>query len=184
MTLQSAIWPILLVLLFFWGAGVRTRLSTLRQLIQLSFGQLHLQMRQRHAMLDPFLPSVGTPESDYTAALERVMAARAQVMAACDLVATRPHHNGTINSLKLAEEVFQTAMSSFLPRVPAHALIKANEVADEWHPFAQAWLEADKRVSYAKQVFNDHCAQYNQAVGQWPTRVAARLMGFGRALAL
>lgn len=184
MTVQSAIWPLLLALLFFWGAGIRTRLGALRQLIQLSFGQLHMQMKQRHAMLDPFLPSVGTPDSEYTAALQRVMAARAQVMAACDLVAAHPHHNGSINSLKLAEEVFQTAMASFLPLVPSHALIKANDVADEWHPFALAWQEADKRVSYARQVFNDHCAQYNQAVGQWPTRVAARVMGFGRALAL
>lgn len=184
MSWQTMIWPMLLAVLFFWGAGVRTRLGTLRQLIQLSFRQLHVQIKQRHAMLDPFLPSVGTPDSDYTAALQRVVAARAQVMAACELVAERPHQNGALNSLKMAEDVFQSAMQAFLKLVPPHALIKANEVDDEWHPFAQAWQEADKRVSYARQVFNDHSAQYNQAIYQWPTRVVARLLGFGRALAM
>jgi len=99
-------------------------------------------------------------------------------------VAERPHQNGALNSLKMAEDVFQSAMQAFLTLVPPHALIKANEVDDEWHPFAQAWQEADKRVSYARQVFNDHSTQYNQAIYQWPTRVVARLLGFGRALAM
>lgn len=182
MNWSSIVWLALVALLFFWGAGVRARLDQARQHLMLSFDQLRTQLQQRHAMLDPFSAKPLPEKSHFAQSLARVMAARAQVAAACDMVKARQPLHRAIHSLKLAEEVFQSAIPSLLAHVPADMQIRPEPSQDDtsWTPFSEAWREADKRVSYAAQVFNQQADSYNGAVKQWPTRLVSRLLGFTR----
>ena len=48
-------------------------------------------------------------------------------------------------------------------------------------PHVVALRDRAPQLVFARQLFNDAVAQYNEAARQFPTRVLARLFGFGPA---
>jgi LemA protein len=48
-------------------------------------------------------------------------------------------------------------------------------------PHAQVLRDAEPRLAFARQLFNDAVQAYNDAARQWPTRWLTRLYGFGTA---
>jgi LemA protein len=44
-----------------------------------------------------------------------------------------------------------------------------------------AWREADLRLAFARQLFNDAAADYNEAIALFPTRLLLPMFRFGRA---
>ena len=48
-------------------------------------------------------------------------------------------------------------------------------------PLVKALREAEPRLGFARQLFNEAVQAYNDAVRLFPTRLLARLFGFGTA---
>jgi LemA protein len=46
---------------------------------------------------------------------------------------------------------------------------------------ATALREAEPRMQFVRQLFNDAVQAYNDAAREWPTRLLVRLYGFGTA---
>jgi hypothetical protein len=187
-----------MALLFFWAAGVRQRLLGSRLAIAQAFAQLHQQLQRRHEaladLLDVALPALPMARD----ALERVSAARHQVMAAAELVRVGPGQPGPIKSLDLAEAGAEMALEGLsgwveqslsapaaLVDAPAAASQEAAQAADPMvapmpAPLPGAWQRlavARQSVHFACVACNQALEAHNLAVQRLPARLVAALMG-------
>ena len=91
----------IIALFIFWAVGVYNRLVKLRNEIANAFAQIDVQLKRRHDLIPNLVEVARKYMSHERETLERVTAARAQAMAAADLVV-----------LKQAFEVLQSQVSA------------------------------------------------------------------------
>ncbi|MFN4266198.1 MAG: LemA family protein [Aquabacterium sp.] len=177
---QIIAWSIV-ALIVFWAVGAYNRLVRLRNEITNSFAQIDVQLKRRHDLI-PNLVEVARKYLEHEReTLERVTAARAQVMAATDLVKSRPNQAGPIQSLGMAEGVLANAMAQFRAVVEAYPELKADESLRDLN---EELTHTENKVAFSRQLFNDVTLDYNNAAHQFPTNLIAGLFGFKTAAML
>lgn len=168
-------------LLLFWAVGAYNRLIRLRNEITNAFAQIDVQLKRRHDLI-PNLVEVARKYLEHEReTLERVTAARAQVMAATDLVKSQPNQAGPIKSLGMAEGVLANAMGRFQAVVEAYPELKADQNMRE---LSEELTHTENKVAFSRQLFNDATLDYNNAAHQFPTNVLAGVFGFRTAAML
>lgn len=177
---QIIAWSIV-ALIVFWAVGAYNRLVRLRNEITNSFAQIDVQLKRRHDLI-PNLVEVARKYLEHEReTLERVTAARAQVIAATDLVKSRPNQAGPIQSLGMAEGVLANAMAQFRAVVEAYPELKADESLRDLN---EELTHTENKVAFSRQLFNDVTLDYNNAAHQFPTNLIAGLFGFKTAAML
>ena len=165
-------------LLVVWATGAYNRLVRLRNEISNAFAQIDVQLKRRHDLI-PNLVEVARKYMEHERdTLERVTAARAQVMAATELVKSKPLEAGPIKSLGLAEGVLAGAMGRFQATVEAYPELKADARMQE---LSEELTHTENRIAFARQLFNDATLDYNNAAQQFPTNVVAGVFSFREA---
>ena len=168
-------------LLLFWAVGAYNRLIRLRNEISNAFAQIDVQLKRRHDLI-PNLVEVARKYLEHEReTLERVTAARAQVMAATDLVKSNPNQSGPIKSLGMAEGVLASALGRFQAVVESYPELKADQHMRE---LSEELTHTENKVAFSRQLFNDASLDYNNAAHQFPTNVVANLFGFRTAAML
>lgn len=181
MTTTQIVLISILALLFFWAVGAYNRLVRLRNEIPNAFAQIDVQLKRRHDLI-PNLVEVARKYLEHEReTLERVTAARAQVMAAADLVKSRPNQAGPIQSLSLAEGVLGNAMSQFKAVMEAYPELKADQTMRD---LSEELTHTENKVAFSRQLFNDVTLDYNNAAHQFPANIVAGLFGFKTAAML
>ena len=177
---QIIAWSIV-ALIVFWAVGAYNRLVRLRNEITNSFAQIDVQLKRRHDLI-PNLVEVARKYLEHEReTLERVTAARAQVIAATDLVKSRPNQAGPIQSLGMAEGVLANAMAQFRAVVEAYPELKADESLRDLN---EELIHTENKVAFSRQLFNDVTLDYNNAAHQFPTNLIAGVFGFKTAAML
>lgn len=174
----------LVALLFFWAAGVRQRLLASRSAVVRAFAQLEPQLHRRHEALADLAEALRAVAPQARDALERVMAARLQVMAAAELVRNGPALAGPIKSLDLAEAGVAQAVAGLRAwlepvQAPPTEPIKPIDPTPE-ADLLQAWQRlaaARQSVQFASQSCNQCLSSHNASVVRLPARVVAAWMG-------
>jgi LemA protein len=110
-----------------------------------------------------------------------VTAARAQVVAATDLVRSQPNQAGPIKSLNLAEGVLSSAMGRFQAIVEAYPELKADESLRD---LSEELTHTENKVAFSRQLFNDATLDYNNSAQQFPANLVAGVFGFKAATML
>lgn len=178
MTLTTVVLIGIAAALVFWGVGAYNRLVRLRNEIGNAFAQIDVQLKRRHDLI-PNLVEVARKYMEHERdTLERVSAARAQVMAATELVKSKPLETGPIKSLGLAEGVLAGAMGRFQATVEAYPELKADARMQE---LSEELTHTENRIAFARQLFNDATLDYNNAAQQFPTNVVAGVFSFRQA---
>lgn len=168
----------LLAILLFWAVGAYNRLIRLRNEISNAFAQIDVQLKRRHDLI-PNLVEVARKYLEHEReTLERVTAARAQVMAATDLVKSKPNQPGPIKSLGLAEGVLAGALGRFQAVVESYPDLKADQ---QMHDLREELTHTENKVAFSRQLFNDATLDYNNAAHQFPTNLVAGMFGFKTA---
>lgn len=163
------------VLVFLWGVGAFNRLVRLRNEIANAFAMIDVQLKRRHDLI-PNLVEVARKYLEHEReTLERVTAARAQAMAACDLVRTKPNDAGRLQSLSMAESSLAGALARFQAVVEAYPELKADGQLNELN---EELRHTENKVAFARQFFNDVTLNYNNAVQQFPANAVAGVFGF------
>ena len=163
------------VLVFLWVVGAFNRLVRLRNEITNAFAMIDVQLKRRHDLI-PNLVEVARKYLEHEReTLERVTAARAQAMAACDLVRAKPSDAGRLQSLSMAESSLAGALARFQAVVEAYPDLKADGQLNELN---EELRHTENKVAFARQFFNDVTLNYNNAVQQFPTNVVAGVFGF------
>lgn len=183
-----------MALVFFWAAGVRQRLLAERQGVVHAFAQLDQQLQVRHEALAEVLAAAQPAVPMAREALDRVAAARLQVMAAAELVRSGPAQAGPIKSFDLAEASFDVALQGLSAWVDqalavmwAEPAVSPEADAGEAFtptamvpPLAAAWQrlsQAGQGVQFACLACNQKLLAHNEAVQRLPARLVAALVG-------
>jgi LemA protein len=165
-----AFWAAAAVLLF-WSVGAYNRLVRLRHALTRRFATVDQQCEARTALLQR-LAEVLDAEPEGGAAAQTLRAACAQADAARAHARARPAAAGTITSLRLAEDILTEARARIVGAWPA------SEPAQALRGDLAA---VDNTLAFARRQFNEAAAQYNHAVGQFPTWLVAGPFGFRSA---
>ena len=142
-------------LALFWMLGAHNRLVALRNAIMAAWAQVDEPLQRRSAAVGALAAGLREPLRDEQGALEAVMTAQAQLQAAMAAMRERPAQAPRAAALTAAEATLA--------------------------PQLAALQDATQRLGFARQLFNDAVAAYNQAAQQFPTRLLSRLFGFGVA---
>ena len=165
-------------IVLFWAVGAYNRLIRLRNEITNAFAQIDVQLKRRFDLI-PNLVEVARKYMEHEReTFERVTAARAQVLAATNLVKSNPNQSGPIKSLGLAEGVLASAMDKFKVTMEAYPELKADE---HMHELREELTHTENKVAFSRQLFNDATLDYNNAAQQFPTSLVASIFGFKRA---
>jgi LemA protein len=169
-TSTIASWVVAAVLLF-WCVGAYNRLVRMRHALSRRFATVDQQSDLRHAALQRLADLLAANPASQAAA-ETLRAACAQAEAARSHARARPSAAGTITSLRLAEDILAEARERIAGDWPA---------GEEAEALRGELAAADNTLSFARRQFNEAVAQYNRAVGQFPTWLIAGPFGFRSA---
>jgi len=177
----------LVALLVFWAIGAYNRLVRLRNAVIAAWAPVDSALRRRQALAIELAELLQAAERDVIdadgrAALQAVLAATRQAQAAAEHVQVRPVHAGAVHSLGLAEQVLDGALRPLRSLLDARPSLLEEPTRGERVPaLLSALHEADAQLAFVRRLFNEAVAAFNDAVGEWPTRLIAGAFGFRRA---
>lgn len=165
----------LVALLIFWAVGAYNRLVRLANTIANAFAQIDAQIKRRYDLVPKLVEACKKYLSHESETMEAVISARNQAKAASDAVRSRPTSALAVTTLAAAEQDLTSSLGSLfafneaLPELKAHQTIR---------DLCEELTSLDNQVTFARQAFNDAVLDYNQAQGQFPAVLIARLFSF------
>lgn len=184
MTAGEAILAAVAAVLVFWLVGAYNRLVRLRTALVGRFANVDEQLKQRHALLQAQHTLLSAALASAGPRLEALRAACFQADAAREKARVRPGTASAITSLRAAEDILADARGRLpLPASPGQTMASAAAGQAEGPDMQSRLVDSDSALGFARREFNQAVAEYNEAVGQFPTFVAARLFGFRSASA-
>lgn len=159
----------------FWAVGAYNRLARLRNAIANAFGQIDVQLKRRHDLI-PNLVEVARQYLAHEAqTLEAVIAARNQARSAEQTAAGNPFSSGALGALVGAEQVLGGALSRLFAVAEDYPDLKADQTMRE---LSEELSSTENRIGFARQAYNDHVLEFNDAAQQFPALIVARLFNF------
>ncbi len=178
MTQNQLLLLALAAVLVFWTVGAYNRLVALRSAIGGAWAKVDEALRQRAQAADPLLAALREPMAAEHGALDATLAALADVKRAATTMGARPVVAENAAAW-LAAEAGLSASGSRLFALLDHS--DALRLQEEVRAHTRSWREADTRLAFARQLFNEAAEVYNGAIALFPTRLLVRLFRFGKA---
>ena len=162
-------------LLVFWAVGAYNRLVRLRNIIANAFAQIDVQLKRRYDLISNLVDAARKYLQHESSTLEAVISACNQARSASDAVRTKPTRAGAIVALAAAEQALDGSLASLFTLAEAYPELKADQTIRE---LSEELTSTENKVSFSRQAYNDAVLNYNDAQGQFPALVVARLSGF------
>ena len=175
MTSTSLISVAAMAFLTFWAVGAYNRLVRLKNTIANAFGQIDLQLKHRYDLIPKLVEAASTYLSQEHDALEAVTKARHQAKAAGEAARGRPANALAMTTLAVAEQALTSSLRDLLALKEAYPEFKADQTIRD---LSEELTRTENKVTFARQAFNDAVLDYNNAQGQFPTVLVARVFSF------
>ena len=175
MTSTSLISIAVLAVLIFWAVGAYNRLVRLRNTIANAFGQIDVQLKRRYDLVPNLVEAAKKYLSHERETLAAVITARNQAKAASDAVRSRPTNALAVTTLAAAELNLGHSLGSLFALSEAYPDLKADQTIRE---LSEELTSTENKVTFARQAFNDAVLDYNNAQGQFPAVLMAKLFSF------
>ena len=175
--MSMATWVVIgvLAVVGLWAVAVYNRLVELRNRIAKAFGQIDVQLKRRYDLI-PNLVEVARKYLAHEAqTLEAVIAARNQARSAEQTAAGSPLNAGALGALAGAEQLLGGALGRLFAVAEAYPDLKADQTMRE---LSEELSSTENRIGFARQAYNDHVLEFNDAAAQFPTLIIARLFSF------
>jgi LemA protein len=164
--------------LVFWMVGAYNRLVALRNSIGEAWSKVDEALGQRAAAGAPLLAALQGPLAAEHGALTTLQTALAELQRCAAVMSAKPVVEAHAAAWVAAESQLAAAASRVFALVELHADARSDAgVTTE----AARWRQAQQRLTFARAVFNEAAAGYNDAIVLFPTRLLLPLFGFGRA---
>ena len=175
--MSVSLWVFLAVglVVFFWAVGAYNRLVRLKNAIANAFGQIDVQLKRRYDLIPNLVEVARRYLAHEAQTLEAVIAARNQARTAEQTAAGSPLNAGALGALAGAEQALGGALGKLFAVVEDYPDLKADQNMRE---LSEELTSTENRVGFARQAYNDHVLEFNDAAAQFPTLVIARLFGF------
>lgn len=175
MSMRTLVSIALAALLVFWAVGAYNRLVRLKNTIANAFGQIDVQLKRRYDLIPNLVDAARKYLQHEQATLESVIAARNQARSASERVASRPGKADAIIALAAAEQTLDSSLGRLFALAEAYPDLKADQTIRE---LSEELTSTENKVGFARQAYNDAVLDYNNAQGQFPALLVARLFGF------
>ncbi len=175
MSPNSLIAIALVALLVFWAVGAYNRLVRLKNTIANAFGQIDVQLKRRYDLIPNLVDVARKYLQHEQATLEAVISARNQARAASDVARSRPANALAVTTLAAAEQALGSSLGNLFALAEAYPDLKADQTIRE---LSEELTSTENKVSFARQAFNDAVLDYNNAQGQFPAVLVARVFNF------
>ena len=161
--------------LVFWSVGAYNRLVRLKNIIANAFGQIDVQLKRRYELIPNLVEAAKKYLSHERETLEAVIAARNQAKSASDVARSRPSNALAVSTLAVAEQALSSSLGQLFALSEAYPELKADQTIRD---LSEELTSTENRVTFARQAFNDAVLDYNNAQGQFPAVLVARLFSF------
>ena len=175
MELRTIIFIVLAALLVFWTVGAYNRLVRFKNIIANAFGQIDVQLKRRYDLIPNLVEAAKKYLQHEHATLEAVIAARNQARTASDAVRSRPGKADAVIALAAAEQTLDGSLGCLFAVAEAYPDLKADQTIRE---LSEELTSTENKVGFARQAYNDAVLDFNNAQGQFPTLLIARIFGF------
>ncbi|MFC5521688.1 LemA family protein [Polaromonas jejuensis] len=176
MSLHTLASVVVLAVLVCWAVGAYNRLVRLKNIIGNAFGQIDVQLKRRYDLIPNLVEAARKYLQHEQGTLEAVIAARNQARSASDAVRHRPANGQAVVALAAAEQTLDGSLGRLFAVAEAYPELKADRTIRE---LSEELTSTENKVSFARQAYNDAVLDYNNAQGQFPALLMARLFGFG-----
>ena len=143
---------------------VYNRLVALRQTCNQAWGDIDVQLKQRHDLVPNLVETVKGYASHERGTLEAVVAARNAAMAA-----------GDVKDQAQAENVLSGALRQLFALAEAYPDLKANT---NFLQLQRELADIENKIAAARRFFNNAVAEFNTAQEQFPAALFAGQFGF------
>ena len=181
MTTTQLIFLAPLAVLVFWAVGAYNRLIRLKNTIANAFGQIDVQLKRRYDLIPNLVEAAKKYLSHERETLEAVIAARNQAKSASDAVRSRPSNALAVTTLAVAEQALSSSLSQLFALNEAYPELKADQTIRE---LSEELTSTENKVTFARQAFNDAVLDYNNAQGQFPAVLIAKMFSFAPSATL
>ena len=175
MTPTNLISIAILAILVFWAVGAYNRLIRLKNVIANAFGQIDVQLKRRYDLIPNLVEAAKKYLSHERETLEAVINARNQAKSASDAVRSRPANALAVTTLVAAEQALDGSLGRLFAVAEAYPDLKADQTIRE---LSEELTSTENKVTFARQAFNDAVLDYNNAQGQFPAVLIAKLFSF------
>ncbi len=176
MSVNTLVAIALAALLVFWAVGAYNRLVRLKNTIANAFGQIDVQLKRRYDLIPNLVEAARKYLQHEAATLEAVTLARNQARGASDAVRSRPTNAAAVTALASAEDALTGSLGRLFVVAEAYPELKADATIRE---LSEELTSTENKVTFARQAYNDAVLDYNNAQGEFPAVLLARLFGFG-----
>ena len=167
-----------LALLGFWALGARNRLVKLRNRIAAAWAQVHDSGLQRGQALVPLVAALRLPFGAEQGALDSVLTAHTQAQQTAMRMTAAPVSAASAQAWVAGEAALAAAASRMLALLDQQAALRTEEPVAS---LLAALNAAQARLPFARQLFNQAAAPYNQALLLFPTRLLVPMFRYAPA---
>jgi len=144
---------------------IYNRLVALRQTTRQAWGDIDVQLKQRHDLVPNLVETVKGYASHEKETLENVIKAR---QTAIDV-------SGSTKELAQAENMLSGALRQLFALAESYPDLKANT---NFLELQTELADLENKIAAARRFFNNAVAEYNTAIEQFPAVVLANSFGF------
>ena len=181
MASQTLVMIAVLALLVFWAVGAYNRLVRLKNTIANAFGQIDVQLKRRYDLIPNLVEAAKKYLQHERDTLVAVINARNQARTASDAVRSRPANAAAVLTLSAAEQALSGALGGLFALAEAYPELKADQTVRD---LSEELASTENKVAFSRQAYNDAVLDYNNAQGQFPALLVARLFGFAPSVML
>ena len=181
MASQTLVMIAVMALLVFWSVGAYNRLVRLKNTIANAFGQIDVQLKRRYDLIPNLVEAAKKYLQHERDTLEAVITARNHARAASDAVRSKPSSAAAVLGLAGAEQALSGALGGLFALAESYPELNADETIRE---LGEELTSTENKVAFARQAYNDAVLDYNNAQGQFPAVLIARLFGFAPSVML
>jgi LemA protein len=173
---------VLLAVLLAWVVGAYNRMVRLRTAIVSAWEQIVAALVKRSEAMSAVVEAVRGPLESEAATLQALADADARQRTAADGVRQARARIADVSLWVNAEAALASPASRLRALIELQpALMHESDKAPQLVAALAAWREAEPRIQFARQGFNDAVDLYNKAIHQVPTRLIASPLGFRSA---
>jgi LemA protein len=174
---SAATWISLAVLavIVLWAIAVFNGLVQKRNRIANAFSQIDVQLKRRYDLVPNLVEVAKRYLAHEAATLEAVTRARGEALSAAGAARAKPTDAAAVNTLALAEQVLGGSVGRLMALAESYPDLKADATMQS---LSEELTSTENRIGFARQAYNDEVLAYNDAVGQFPALLVARVCGY------
>ena len=166
---------VLAAVLVFWALGAYNRLMAQRNAIAQAWARVAEALQQRATVPAPLVAALREPMAAEHGALDGLLLAHEASVRAAAEMGERPVLPTHAQTWVTAEAALAAAATRLLALLDQHPEALAAEPVAK---LVTTWQEAQARLPFARQLFNQEAQAYNEAVALVPTCWLARVFRF------